>query len=86
MLERCSIGKGAEPGQKSTNGQHLAPIPGISGSGARWVQRFTPLLADAARLLRQATGDRWSVDETYVKVAGRWRYLYLWGARTLSPG
>jgi transposase, IS6 family len=42
----------------------------------RWVQRFTPLFADAARPLRHATGDRWYVDETYVKVAGRWRYLY----------
>jgi len=42
----------------------------------RWVQRFTPLFADAARPLRHATGDLWFVDETYVKVAGRWRYLY----------
>jgi len=42
----------------------------------RWVQRFTPLFAAAARPLRHATGDRWFVDETYVKVAGRWRYLY----------
>jgi IS6 family transposase len=42
----------------------------------RWVQRFTPLFADAARPARHATGDRWFVDETYVKVAGRWRYLY----------
>ncbi len=42
----------------------------------RWVQRFTPLFADAARPLRHATGDRWFVDETYVKIAGRWRYLY----------
>jgi hypothetical protein len=42
----------------------------------RWVQRFTPLLADAARLCRHAVGDRWFVDETYVKVAGRWRYVY----------
>lgn len=42
----------------------------------RWVQRFTPLLIDAARLCRHATGDRWFVDETYVKVAGRGVYLY----------
>jgi transposase, IS6 family len=41
----------------------------------RWVQRFTPLLIDAARPCRHAAGDRWFVDETYVKVAGRWVYL-----------
>ena len=42
----------------------------------RWVQRFTPMFIDAARPCRHATGDRWFVDETYVKVAGRWIYLY----------
>src|SRR6266496_5975980 len=42
----------------------------------RWVMRFAPLLADAARLCRQAVGTRWQVDETYVKVAGQWRHLY----------
>jgi IS6 family transposase len=30
----------------------------------RWVQRFTPLLIDAARPCRHASGDRWFVDET----------------------
>jgi transposase-like protein len=42
----------------------------------RLVQRFTPLLADAARFARHAPGDRWFVDETYVKVNGVWRYVY----------
>jgi transposase-like protein len=42
----------------------------------RWVLRFTPLLADAARPCRHRVGTRWCVDETYVKVAGQWRYVY----------
>jgi transposase-like protein len=42
----------------------------------RWVLRFTPLLADAARPCRHRVGDRWQVDETYVKVGGQWRCVY----------
>jgi transposase, IS6 family len=42
----------------------------------RWVQTFTPEFIDAARPARHVAGDRWFVDETYVKVAGRWSYLY----------
>jgi transposase-like protein len=38
----------------------------------RWVQRFTPLLIDAARPCRHVRGNRWFVDETYVKTAGQW--------------
>ena len=42
----------------------------------RWVQRFTPLLANAARFSRHLPGDRWFVDETYLKVNRVWRYVY----------
>ena len=34
----------------------------------RWVQRFTPILIDAADPCRYAVGERWFVDETYVRV------------------
>lgn len=42
----------------------------------RWAQRFIPLLSDAARFARHSPGDRWFVDETYVKVNGSWRYVH----------
>ncbi len=42
----------------------------------RWVQRFTPLFVAAARPCRHRPGGRWFVEETYVKVAGRWTSLY----------
>ena len=42
----------------------------------RWVQRFTPLIVEAAKPRRHAVGERWFVDQTYVKVAGTWRYVY----------
>jgi transposase, IS6 family len=41
-----------------------------------WVQKFAPLYQDAAKAYRHRVGPRWSVDETYVKVAGRWGYVY----------
>jgi hypothetical protein len=37
---------------------------------------LTPLLAAAPRPCRHRVGDRWWVDQTYVKVAGQWRYVY----------
>jgi IS6 family transposase len=42
----------------------------------RWVQTFTVEFIDAARPSRRSVADHWFVDETCVKVAGRWTYLY----------
>ena len=42
-----------------------------------WETRFAPLLADKLRTKRKGQGGRsWYVDETSVKVNGRWCYLY----------
>ncbi len=40
------------------------------------MQRFTPLLVDAAGPFLHAVGGRWFVDETDVKVSGSWQYVY----------
>src|SRR6476469_8029319 len=42
-----------------------------------WEAKLTPALAeDLQRRRRGKTGRRWYVDETYLKVQGRWCYLY----------
>jgi transposase-like protein len=41
----------------------------------RWVQRFLPLFGEAARTYRRPLGNRWRVDETYVRLHGTWTYV-----------
>src|SRR4051794_30317939 len=42
-----------------------------------WEERFAALLADQIRRKRKGkVGRRWYVDETYLKVKGKWCYLY----------
>ena len=42
----------------------------------RWVQRYSPELDKRCRPHLKPTDDSWRVDETYVKVRGKWMYLY----------
>jgi len=41
-----------------------------------WVQKFGPQIAKTLNKKRRKIGKRWHVDETYVKVAGVWKYVY----------
>ena len=41
-----------------------------------WEAKLTPALAEKLRRRRGKVGRSWYVDETYVKVQGRWCYLY----------
>ena len=42
----------------------------------RWVQRFIPEFEKRWRKYAKPVGRSWRVDETYIKVKGRWVYLY----------
>jgi transposase, IS6 family len=42
----------------------------------RWVQRYAPELHRRCRPELRMTNRSWRVDETYVRVAGEWTYLY----------
>jgi transposase, IS6 family len=42
----------------------------------RWVQHYSPLLNQRLRRELRRSNGSWRVDETYIKVAGKWTYLY----------
>ncbi|MBV1883984.1 MAG: IS6 family transposase [Pseudomonadales bacterium] len=42
----------------------------------RWVTHYAPLLEKAFHKKKKRPGDRWRMDETYLKIKGQWRYFY----------
>jgi putative transposase len=42
----------------------------------RWVIKYVPLLDQAFRARKRHVGGSWRMDETYVRIRGRWKYLY----------
>lgn len=42
----------------------------------RWVVKFSPTIAANAQVSKKPTAISWRMDETYIKVRGKWTYLY----------
>ena len=42
----------------------------------RWVQRYVPVFEKRWQKYAHPTGTSWRVDETYIRVKGKWTYLY----------
>jgi transposase-like protein len=42
----------------------------------RWVVRYSPELLERFNRRKRSVSQKWHVDETYIKVRGRWMYLY----------
>jgi transposase-like protein len=42
----------------------------------RWVQHYVPVFEKRWKKYARTVGSSWRVDETYIKVKGKWHYLY----------
>jgi putative transposase len=42
----------------------------------RWVVKFAPLMTVQAQSCKKPTAKSWRMDETYIKVKGKWTYYY----------
>src|SRR5437762_3399382 len=42
----------------------------------RWVQRYAPEVEKRSKPYLKPTNDSYRIDETYIKVKGKWKYLY----------
>ena len=42
----------------------------------RWVRRFVRLIRDKVRTRKKSVNGSWRMDETYIKLNGKWIYLY----------
>ena len=42
----------------------------------RWAIKMLPVLTAICRRRKRPVGRSWCMDETYIKVAGQWKYLY----------
>lgn len=42
----------------------------------RWLIKFSPVIDQNVRQRKKAVGNSWRMDETYIKVNGKWVYLY----------
>jgi putative transposase len=59
--------------------EEMASIRGVVIDHAtlqRWVIRFVPLIDKEVRKRKKRVGNSWRMDETYIKVNGKWVYLY----------
>ena len=59
--------------------EEIASIRGVVIDHAtlqRWLIRFVPLIDQEVRKRKKPVGSSWRMDETYIKINGKWVYLY----------
>ena len=80
LFEEPLVAEGhVEPGATEKTVRQAMAERGVKVDHAtlnRWVVRFAPLIAARAQARKRPTATSWRMDETYIKVKGKWTYLY----------
>ena len=42
----------------------------------RWIPKYVPRLEKEFATHKRPVGNSWRLDETYVRIKGKWKYLY----------
>ncbi len=61
---------------RSCNGTQERGVEVDPSTIFRWVQRYAPEIEKRVRRHQGHRSGSWRVDETYVRVGGRWKYLF----------
>ena len=59
--------------------EEIAYLRGISidhSTLQRWIMKFVPIIDIQVRKRKKPVGTSWRMDETYIKINGKWYYLY----------
>ena len=75
----CAVGWYLRFSLSYRNVEELLTERGLSADHTtiwRWVQRYAPELSKRCRRELKPTNGSWRVDETYIRVKGKWTYLY----------
>ncbi len=72
MVLKISIKLSKFKGNDGRKGSNSQPYNHIM----RWVHQYSPEIEKKVRRYLRPTNDSWRVDETYIRVKGKWKYFY----------
>ena len=82
LSERCNLVRGVFYVRYGVSYRDLEEIMAEHGVAVdhatlnRWVVKFSPLIAASAQAKKKPIAISWRMDETYIKVRGKWTFLY----------
>ena len=72
----CRTGERRRTGVALVGSRHQSTPRPLIEHGISWCQKYGPMIYSRLRGKLKYTTATWHMDETYVRIAGRWVYLF----------